>query len=165
MPPEPADVERCPCNWDRLFVRKSVLAKGNPPFLFVGALESSQGLATNFDVLVDYGSADFDPPIIGPTFALFVAVWVASAAGSGRTYRAQYQLSPATGILPVALPTPVLLPSAWSSAEQSGGLGGLQFLIHAGGVAGVQWGLDISGFGAGAAHNLIFSAIAHGKEL
>ncbi|MGA8138718.1 MAG: hypothetical protein WCA48_31835 [Pseudomonas gingeri] len=151
-----------PANWIRVYRRGSLTARSIFFPQFIGWLEAD-GLATNFDVLVDFSSAQYTP-----IQYVYAAIYTKSTPGSGKVYRAQYQIQPSVGVSPSTHPSGHLLDPTWSSCVQAGGVGGLQFLIHAGGVGGLIWGLEMAAeapFLSPEIDNLIATGIAHGREL
>ena len=128
--------EPAPANWRRVS-RRGALQSSILPTTFTGWIEAPV-FATNFDCLIDFGSATYDN-----TTSFFAALYVQASYGAGKVYRAQYRFQPSTGIIPAAEPTGFPLNPAWSTMVQSGGVGGLQFLLHAGGLAAVTSGLEL----------------------
>lgn len=149
-----------PSNWRRTARRGSLNSSQQP--IFTGWIEAPV-FATNFDVLIDFGSATY-PSI---TF-FFAAIYAQSVYGAGKTYRAQYGFSVTGGVFPIVEPTGAFLDPSWSTMRQCGGIGGQQFLLHAGGLAAVTWGLELLTLGINVGpgvENLIVSAISHGREV
>jgi hypothetical protein len=152
-PPGPA-----PSNWIRV-QRKGPLSFNSAPALPVpvGFLEAA-GFATNFDVIIDWSSAVYPADVY-----VVAAITVQQLPGTGRKQLGIFHLSPTGGVSF----SDVYVPGS-TYCVQPEGIGGQQFLLHGGGVAGLVWGLELAlvGFTFGEEiSQLVCTGIAHGREL
>lgn len=150
-PPEPA-------SWLRVWKRGSVAYQaGLPQVPLVGWLECAT-YATNLDAIIDWGAATFPNDV-----TMYAGPWVQGLAGCGKTYLGRFTFQPSAGIISSTIFVP-----GTCYMMQPAGLNSLQFILHAGGVAGIVWGLDLGLLGVGfgeSVQNLLVTGIAHGREL
>lgn len=155
--PAPAVPPPAPAEWLRVWKRGSISFTQSLGALIpvVGWLEAAVN-ATNLDAIIDFGEATFPNDIY-----IVAKPWATGLAGSGKTYVGEFHLQVNAGVTVISAYPGV-------TCTQPAGINSFQFLLHAGGIAALVWGLDLGivGFTFGeSVKNLIVTGIAHGREL
>jgi hypothetical protein len=159
LPTELSEPKPEPASWERVIKRGSLsfsqLIAGEVPL--VGWFEIST-FATNLDVIIDFGEATY--PLDG---YVIVVPTVQGMSGTALAQLGNFHVYPGTGISA----SEVFVPGS-CTCTQPAGLASQQFLVHAGGLAGLSWGIQLAyvGFTFGEqVQGLVVTGIAHGREV
>lgn len=154
--------------WLRKGVRTNLQFLPGKPVV-VGVLQWEK-YATNCDVILDFAGATV--PASGLNALVVAAIDLQGMSGSGKVYRAQFAFQPSNLVVdsptppaPSAFPSGAELDPSWSWAQT---MNQQQMMVHAGGIGGLVWGLEIGIVSATAActiANMWAVGIAHGREI
>ena len=147
-----------PASWLRLKRLGSLAYQAGPPVPNLTGWIEAAIAATNLDAIIDWSGATYANDIY-----MLVRVSVQGMPGSGRAVLGEFQILPTGGVASETIYVP-----GSCYMTQPEGLGGQTFILHAGGIYGLVWAIDIGvvGFFDGeAVSNFTVTAIAHGREV